>query len=284
MSLRSMLVEKNGRLFNRLFQDGSFPRWPTLPEDMLAKVVVDASPAMEIEYELEHTGERRRLRTPEYRHGFFISALHGITKCEANKFAVLASTEIWTRAETVALVDWLNQPIFEVDGFVYDLMTTIKIVADKEGAHIDPAVDSEGIYTGNSTDRTKSPTNHEAYIRARLVKFGPFTYPHIVVLCVARYLVIIAQASLRQNATEVESLAQEVSVTRATPRAIRERITMIQACPIIGRIVGLPLQVLPERLVMRPPISLGLESSEDEQRRADVLPQYGETFIGANRD
>ena len=170
------------------------------------------------------------------------------------------------------LVDWLNQPLFEVDGFVYDLMTTIKIVADKEGAHIDPAVDSEGIYTGNRTDRTKSPTNHEAYVRARLVKFGPFTYPHIVVLCVARYLVTIAQASLRQNATEVESLAQEVSVTRATPRAIRERITMIQACPIIGRIVGLPLQVLPERLVVRPPISLGLESSADEQRRADVLP------------
>ena len=100
------------------------------------------------------------------------------------------------------LVDWLKQPIFEVDGLVYDLMTTIKIVADKEGAHIDPEVDSEGIYTGNSTDQTKPPTNHETYVRARLVKFGPFTYPHIVVLCVARYVVTIAQVSLRQNATE----------------------------------------------------------------------------------
>ncbi len=68
VSLRSMLVEKNGRLFTRLFQDGTFPRWPTLPEEILAKVVVDASPTMELEYELEHTGERRRLRTPPYRH------------------------------------------------------------------------------------------------------------------------------------------------------------------------------------------------------------------------
>ena len=112
VSLRSMLVEKNGRLFTRLFQDGTFPRWPTLPNEVLAKVVVDASPTMELEYELEHTGERRRLRIPPYRHGFVISALPGITKCEANKFAILASREIWTHAETVDLVDWLKQPDF----------------------------------------------------------------------------------------------------------------------------------------------------------------------------
>ena len=54
------------------------------------------------------------------------------------RVSILASREIWTHAETVDLVDWLKQPIFEVDGLVYDLMTTIKIVADKEGAHIDP--------------------------------------------------------------------------------------------------------------------------------------------------
>ena len=56
VSLRSILVEKKGRLFTRLFQDGHFPRWPATPEGMLAKVVVDASPPMEIEYEIQQTG------------------------------------------------------------------------------------------------------------------------------------------------------------------------------------------------------------------------------------
>ena len=282
VSLRSLLVEKDGRLFTRLFQDGSFPVWPTLPAEILAKEVVDSSPGIELEYELTHSGERRRLRTPPYRHEFVIRALHGITKCEDSKFAVLSSGEVWTRAQTVHLVQWLKQPIFQVDGLVYDLMTAIKLVADKEGAHIDPAVDSEGIYTGNSTHRPKPHSNHEAYVRARLIKFGPFTYPHVIVLCVARFVVTIAQTSLRQNASAVESLANEVGITQATRSAIRERIEIIQACPNIGRLIGLPLQVSPERLVMRPPISLGVESSDEEQRHADVLPRYGETYIGAS--
>ena len=283
VSLRSILVEKKGRLFTRLFQDGLFHRWPPSPEGMLAKVVVDASPPMEVEYEIEQTGDRRRLRTPPYRHGLVVNMLHGIVKREAERFAILANTEVWTRNETVNLAYWLKQPIFEVDGLVYDLAMTIKIVADKEGAHIDQVVDSEGIYTGNRTIGAGPPSNDEAYVRSRLIKFGPFTYPHIVVFCVARYLVIIAKASLTENSGEVRSLSQQMSLTHATPSAIRERLAIIKSCLSIGRIEGLPLRVTTERLVMRPPIDLGLDSFDDEQSRAASLPEYGETCIGAAR-
>ena len=282
VSLRGILVEKKGRLFTRLFQDGHFPSWPAATrEGMLAKVVVDASPPMEVEYEIQQTGEHRRLRTPPYRHGFVVNTLHGIKKCAAERFAILANTEIWTRSETVDVADWLKQPIFEVDGLVYDLEMTIKIVADKEGAHIDPVVDSEGIYTGNRTIRVGPPSNDEAYVRSRLVKFGPFTYPHIVVFCVARYLVTIAKASLTKNASDVRSLSQQLRLTPATPSAIRERLATVKACPSIGRIEGFPLHVTSERLVMRPPTALGLDSFDDEQKRAASLPEYGETCIGA---
>ena len=164
VSLRSILMEKKGRLFTRIFQDGHFPRWPATREGMLAKVVVDASPPMVVEYEIQQTGERRRLRTPPYRHGFVVNTLHGITKCAAERFAILVSTEVWTGSETVNVADWMKQPIFEVDGLVYDLEMTIKTVADKEGAHIDPVVDSEGIYTGNGTIRAGPPSNDEAYL------------------------------------------------------------------------------------------------------------------------
>ena len=285
VSLRSILVEKKGRLFTRLFQDGHFPRWPAMRRGMLAKVVVDASPPMEVEYEIQQTGERRRLRTPPYRHGFVVNTLHGIKKCASERFAILAITEVWTRSETVNVADWLKQPIFEVDGLVYDLEMTIKTVADKEGAHIDPVVDSEGIYTGNrTTPAARPPSNDEAFVRSRLVKFGPFTYPQIVVFCVARYLVTIATASLTKNSSDVRSLSQQISLTPATPLAIRERLAIINACPSIGRIEGLPLHVTPERLVMRPPTALGLDSFDDEQKRAARLPEYGETCIGAARE
>ena len=283
VSLRTILVENNARLFTRLFQDGHFPGWPAPPEGMLDKVVVDASPVMMIEYEIQHTGERRRLRTPPYKHGFVVNALHGIEKSAEDRFAILANPEIWTRNETMNVADWLKRPIFEVDGLAYDLTMTIKIVADKEGAHIDQVVDSEGIYTGNRTSGAGPPSNAEAYVRSRLVKFGPLTYPHIVVFCVARYLVTIAKASLTVNSGQVRSLSRQMSLTHATPSAIRERLAIIKACPSIGRIEGLPLNVTPERLVMRPPIAMGLDSFDEEQRRAASLPEYGETCIGAAR-
>ena len=284
VSLRSILVEKRGCLFTRLFQNGRFPRWPAMPEGMVAKVVVDASPPMEVEYEIEQTGERRRLRTPPYRHGFVVNTLHGIEKCEGEMFAILESTDVWTRNDTVDLANWLKQPIFEVDGLVYDLEMTIKTVADKEGAHIDPVVDAEGIYTGNRTIRAEPPSNNEAYVRSRLVKFGPFTYPHIVVFCVARYLVTVAKSGLTGSLGDVRSLSHQTSLIPATPSAIRERLAIIEACPSIGRIEGLPLRVMPERLVMRPPTAMGLDSFDDEQRRAASLPEYGETCIGAVRE
>ena len=286
VSLRNILVEKKGRLFTRLFQDGHFPRWPSTPEALVAKVVVDASPSMAIEYESEikHTVERRQLQTPPYRHGFVVNTLHGLEKGEAGRFAILESTDIWTRNDTVSLANWVKQPIFAVDGLVYDLEMTIKTVADKEGAHIDPVVDSEGIYTGNRTMQAEAPSNTEAYVRSRLVKFGPFTYPHVVVFCVARYLVTIAKAGLTENSGDVRTLSHQVRLTPATPSAIRERQAIIKACPSIGRIEGLPLRVTDERLVMRPPTALGLESFDDEQRRAASSPEYGETCIGAARE
>ena len=55
------------------------------------------------------------------------------------------------------------------------------------------------------------------------------------------------------------------------------------ACPSIGRIEGFPLRVGPERLVMRPPSPMGMDSFDDEQRHVARLPEYGETWIGAAR-
>ena len=120
VSLRSIVVEKQGRLFTRLFQDGCFPGLPTTLKGLLAKHVVNVTPAIKIESEDKQTGELRRLSVPPYRHGFVVNALHGIQKSESGSFAILASTRVWTSNEPVSLANWLKQRIFEVDGVVYD--------------------------------------------------------------------------------------------------------------------------------------------------------------------
>ena len=283
VSLRSLLLENKGRLFTRMLKDGLFPTWPHVQGEILSRVVIDASPYQEIDYEIPETGEQRTLKVPGYKHGFVVNTLPGIENYEENQYVIIGNNDIWPSKETVELGEWVKQEIFEVDGLVYDLDKTIKTVADKEGAHIDQIVDSEGIYTGNLENTNSQITNDEAYIRSRLFKFGPFTYPHIVVIFVSRFLVTIARECLIRNKEQLQSIEKQFTFTQANLSDIRERVDMIMKCPRIERIAGLSLQVTTERLVMRPPIGIGLCSFEEEQARANNLPQYGETYIGIPR-
>ena len=166
---------------------------------------------------------------------------------------------------------------------MYDVEKLIKTVSDKEGAHIDKIVDSEGIYTGSQENVVAQATNSDAYVRSRLVRFGPFSYSHVVVILVSRYLVTIVQESLKREKGQVQSFKKQMTLNPDSVSRTRERIDIIMNCPKIGKIDGFPLLVRPERLVLRPPIKLGLSSFEDEQARVNNLPRYGESYIGAPR-
>ena len=227
--------------------------------------------------------ERRTLKVPGYRHGFVVATLPGIGKSGEGLYAILENRDIWDIGETVALQEWVTHALFEVDGLVYDVDTCIKCVADKEGAHIDKVVDSDGIYTGSQATRKDKFTNDDAYILSRMVKFGPFSYPHVVVIAVSRYLVGMVKDVVRTRHVEVQSVLGQFSLTQERVASARERIDLIMNSPALGRIQGLPLRVRPERLVMRPPIDVGLTSFAEEQARANNLPQYGESYVGIPR-
>ena len=245
--------------------------------------MVEASTNQEIGYTIQASGEQRTLKVPGYKHGFMLTALPGVVRSGSNSFAILEDKEIWTSQETVGLREWLKEQLFEVDGLVYDVETTIKTVADKEAAHIDEIVDSEGIYTGSRDNAESKFTNADIYVRSRLITFGPFPYPHIVVILVSRYLLMATRESLTKNMNKVQSIQQQVTLSPASVPTIRERMEMIRSCSILGRIDGFPLRVTPERMIARPPIDIGLDSAEEEQARANNLPRHRETYIGIPR-
>ena len=232
---------------------------------------------------LKDTGDRRTLIVPGYRHSFVVATLPGIGKSDEGLYAILGNRDVWKFDDTVTLIAWLSHPLFEVDGLVYDVSTCIKCVADKEGAHIDKVVDSDGIYTGNEATRKVRFTNDDAYILSRMVKFGPFSYPQVIVIVLSRYLVGMFKETVRRRQVEVQSILGQFTMTQERVTSTRERLDLIMKCPAVDRIDGLPLRVTPERLVMRPPIDIGLASFAEEQARANALPQYGESYIGIPR-
>ena len=278
----SNILASNGRMFTRIWQDGKFPRWPQLHRVLWSKQIILASPRTELEFVIDASGERRRLQTPEYRHGFAVHALPGLTKVDddGDRYTILSNHEVWSDSATVSVSKWLQQKIFEVDGQVYNLAQLIKIVRHKESAHIDAVVDSGGIYTGTG-QTVSSSTDDEKFIRSRLAKFGPFTYPHVVVFLVARYLVQIVRESLTGNRAQVDAILKTATLNPGLGTSIRQRLELIVKCPMIGRLSGLKLEVRPENLVMRPPIPIGGLSAAEEQAQADALPRYGETYIGS---
>ena len=283
VSLRSLLLNNKGRLLDRLFKGAWLPAWQSQQPEVTARVVIDASPSQEVDYTLSATGESRTLKVPGYEHGFVVGTLPGIGKSAERVYAVLENTDIWDVEATVPLREWVKSELFEVDGLVYDVATCIKCVADKEGAHIDNVVDSEGIYTGNRANQKGKFTNDDAYLLSRMVKFGPFSYPHVVVIAVSRYFAHMAKEVLRARHVEVQSILGQITLTHQHLMSTRERLSLIMKAPPVGRIQGLPLQVTPERLVMRSPIDLGLPSFAEEQARADALPRYGESYVGMPR-
>ena len=283
VSLRSVLLNNKNLLLNRIFENEWIPAWRNPKRGTVTTEAVDVSPYEELTYSLTDTGERRTLRVPGYKHGFAMHTLLGIEKCDEDRYAIVGNREIWKIENPVTLKEWVRHDILEVDGLVYDLAGCIKCVADKEGAHIDKVVDSDGIYTGSQNHTRAAYTDDDAYLLSRMVKFGPFTYPHVIVIAVSRYLVEMAGETIRKRRQGVESILRQFTLKQESVSSTWDRIDVIMKCPSVDKIKGFPLRLSPERLVMRPPIQIGLSSFAEEQAMADALPRYGESYIGVPR-
>ena len=143
---------------------------------------------------------------------------------------------------------------------------------------------SDGIYTGNSGKRRRAFTEDDAYTLSRMVKFGPFTYPHIVAILVTRQFVGAVARSVSVHGDEVGSILRQFTLTGELVASTREGLEAIGKCPQVGTVGGLPLRVRPARLVMREPIPMGVESFEEEQTLAGALPRHGESYVGCRRE
>ena len=98
-----------------------------------------------------------------------VHPLHGLTYDEERKLWHL-EVPFDLDAQPMVLDAWLRQRLYRVNGREYSLMTTLRFLSNKEGAHVDLHKDSE------AKDMER-------------VHFGHLTYPHLVAMLVASYLV-----------------------------------------------------------------------------------------------
>ena len=106
--------------------------------------------------------------------------LHGLRFNSQKKQWVLAPL-FDAEEQPLTLKKWLKQRLFQVDQRKYTLGDTLKYVANKEAAHVDIKKDEQ------SRDMER-------------VHFGHTTYPHLVAVLVASYMLERYRASRTENA------------------------------------------------------------------------------------
>ena len=105
--------------------------------------------------------------------------LHGLKFDSAEKKWIFGPL-FDTQAHPIALGTWLKQRLFRVDRREYTLADTLKFIANKEAVHVD-------------IDRDCTARDMER------VHFGHTTYPHLVAIMVASYLLGRYRASYRDG-------------------------------------------------------------------------------------
>ena len=111
-----------------------------------------------------------------------VHPLHGLRFDSAEKRWVFGPV-FDAQAQSLALGTWLNQRLFQVDRRVYSLGDTLKFVAHKEAVHVDIDKDEQ------SRDMER-------------VHFGHTTYPQLVAVLVASYLLERYRTSRTEHADQ----------------------------------------------------------------------------------
>lgn len=109
-----------------------------------------------------------------------VHPLHGLHFESEKKLWVLKPL-FDAEEQPLTLKKWLRQRLFQVDQRVYSLGDTLKYVANKEAAHVD-------------IKRNERSRDMER------VHFGHTTYPHLVAVLVASYMLERCRASRTENA------------------------------------------------------------------------------------
>lgn len=132
------------------------------------------APGAEDGSRLEHLAEHTWGITVHPLHGLRFDSPTGLWLCESLFDA---------QAEPLTLGPWVNQRLFQVDQRLYTLGDAIKFIANKEAVHVDLGRDE------HTRDMER-------------VHFGHTTYPHLVTLLVASYVLERYRASRTENAEQ----------------------------------------------------------------------------------
>ena len=216
--LRKLLLDDEGDLLKKTLNSPAFP--PLGGKKVRYRRATMSWRSERREWVLGYAdGKRETVVVPETRHEIEIGRLYGVDFVEDGWCAIHSPFDLTARP--VLLDAWLGAQILQVNSVSYTVNDALHLVADYEGAHTNelPAFVGVGV---NPEDFDKG--RKMKYRLVNSVYFGCLSYPHLVTLYTALYLIERIRELLAKSANMLAGV--DASLVERAIRDIRTDLVL----------------------------------------------------------
>ena len=181
VALRKLMVDGNGTLLKSCVAEPHFhPLMRPVPDSQPVEVVQKLKPVT-VTAVFEKEGKQATFVAPEAEHRITLHPLYGI-RYEADGIFAMESPFDLT-AEPIKFKTWINSELIQLDEIVLKSGDAIRLIANKEGAHIEPGYKMMLPDTNTATMESKN----FRYEAVNAVKFGGVSYAQLFLMFTALY-------------------------------------------------------------------------------------------------
>ena len=183
VALRKLMLDGNGTLLKSCVSEPYFHPLMRPVEESQPVEVVQKLKAVTVTAVFEKEGKQATFVAPEAEHCITLHPLYGI-RYEADSIFAMESPFDLT-AEPIKFKAWINSELIQLDEIVLKFGDVIRLIANKEGAHIEPGY-KVMLPDANTAIMESKNFRYEA---VNALKFGGVSYAQLFCMFTALYFV-----------------------------------------------------------------------------------------------
>ena len=236
VAIRKIMFQGNGHLFKTFVKPTLHPLKKPRNE-LLPDVIIESHGGMAIKFTVGGSGIERTKAIPPYEHRTVVNPLYGLRKTGDQLYQLDNPFDLSQRQ--IKFKRWMKTKVLQVGEDEMTVMSILKLVANKDGAHADS---SEETYLSASLPvPVRLPDdNDELFRKGHWVTFGGISYLHIFTVLVGVYLVTMMNETLKHIPDERKRRLQIDHLSRTIakcPAEIRGCQMMLEKRYSIGTVV-----------------------------------------------
>lgn len=183
VALRKILLDGNGSLLKSCLAEPRLHPLKAPAADTLSVEFVEKHKSVTVTALFEKEGKETTFVAPDSEHRTRIDPLHGIRHDEEGIFAIESPFDL--NACPIKFKSWMSRRVVQVDDAVFTSRDLLRLIANKEGAHLSPG------FRMVLPDRSSLAMNSKdsRYEAVNAIKFGGLSYAQIYCMFTSLYVV-----------------------------------------------------------------------------------------------